>query len=411
MQKLPPIAILAAGSNITTLGLARCFAGTGVDVHAIDTDGGAGLLRRSKYIERVMSFECRISNPEGFVDELCAAGRSFKEQQGRRLLLFPSEDGGLGLCADHCERLRDYFVLLGDAAETDPARFLDKGRFFGALPREAPYVPRTMHFADFASLEASRGELPYPAAVKPARKDIGMSFQKKLGAKLVIIESPEDLAGKLRALFPREGVVVQEFIEHREGDEVCWWGYRSKRGELTGMTAREMRKYPHPGGTATFMRSEHVPRLHEYAREILDRIGFWGLCEMPFLPAAPAGQYKVLELNPRAWLQIGLMSRSGLNAPLMAYREAMGVDVPVPDARARDGVIWMSPEYDLLRALGSGRPARRFANLAQWFRDMRRADDRTVWDCAEPGVMMARLISYPAKLWKNRAMIGAGRRS
>jgi predicted ATP-grasp superfamily ATP-dependent carboligase len=411
MPKLPPIAILAAGSNITTLGLARCFAGTGVDVYAVDTDGGAGFLKRSKYIDRVIALGPRISATEAFVEELCAAGKELKERDRRRVLLFPSEDTGLRVCADHWERLKEYFLLLGDPGERDPARFLDKGRFFQALPGEAPYVPRTMYFADIASLEASRDDLPYPAVVKPARKDIGMSFQKKLGAKLLVVKSPGDLSGKVRALFPREGVVVQECIEHNEGDEVCWWGYRSRHGELAGMTAREMRKYPHPGGTATFMRSERVPQLHEYAREILDRIGFWGLCEMPFLPAGPAGQYKVLELNPRAWLQIGLMHRSGLNAPLLAYRDAMGVEVPVPEPGVREGVIWMSPEYDLLRALCSGRPARRIANLARWLADVRRADDRTVWDCAEPGVIMARVASYPAKLWKSRAMFGAGSRS
>ncbi|MBI4720244.1 MAG: hypothetical protein HY770_03285, partial [Chitinivibrionia bacterium] len=392
-------------------GLARCFAGTGVAVYAIDTDGGAGFLKRSKYIERVISLGCRISPQEAFVDKLCALGRELKERHERRVLLLPSEDTGLRVCADHFGRLKEYFVLLGDPGESDIKRFMDKGSFFNELSREAPYVPRTLRFAGFEEVHASRGDLPYPAAAKPACKDIAMSFQKKLGAKLVVLRSPEDVAGKLRNIFPPEGIVVQEFIEHREGDEVCWWGYRSRNGAVTGMTARELRKYPHPGGTATFMRSEHVEVLHAYAREILDRIGFRGLCEMPFLPAGRSRQYKVLELNPRPWLQIGLMHRSGFNAPLMAYREAMEADIPVPPATAREGVTWISPEYDLLRALSSGRPGGRLKNVAQWAGDVRRADDRTVWDFAEPGVTVSRFMSYPGKFWKNRSMIGAGNRS
>lgn len=409
-QTLPPILILAAGSNITTLALARCFRGTGVPVIAVDTDGNAPLLRRSRNIERVVSFESHITDTEDFLAHVVSLGRNLASEWNARPLLFPTEDSGLRFCADYFAALTKHFTLLGDPEERDITRFMDKGRFFDSLPRGAKFVPWTRFFPDCDALEAALSTFPFPVVVKPARKDIDMSFQRALGTKLIVLESPIDVTDAFRALVPPEGVVVQELIEHTEGQEVCWWGYRSRDGAITGMTARELRKFPVQGGTATFMRTEHVEALHAYAREILETINFWGMCEMPFLPVEDTEQYKVLELNPRCWLQVGLLYTSGLNAPLMAYNEVMGADLPAGRTVARERITWMSPEYDLLRVFRSGRSGGLLRNLARWCQDLHWADDRAVWTCKEPGVLAARFLSYPAKLWKNRAMIKRGGR-
>ena len=407
-QLLPPIVILAAGSNITTLALARCFRGTGVPVIAVDTDGNATLLRRSRNIDRVVTFEHLIADTTEFIAHLCSLGSELSAEWNKHVLLFPTEDTGLRICADHYAELTKQFTLLGDPEERDLNKFMDKGRFFESLPQESQYVPWTRFFASCDELEAAIETFPFPVVVKPSRKDIDMSFQRTLGTKLIVLESAADITSSFRELYPPEGVVVQELIEHTEGQEVCWWGYRSRDGVITGMTARELRKFPIQGGTATFMRSEHIEVLHEYARDILETINFYGVCEMPFLPVQDTEQYKVLELNPRCWLQVGLLYTSGLNAPLMAYDEAMDTNLPVGHAVARERVTWMSPEYDLLRVFRCGRSGGMLRNLARWFQDLNWADDRAVWSCKEPGVLAARFLSYPAKLWKNRAMIRRG---
>jgi predicted ATP-grasp superfamily ATP-dependent carboligase len=381
-----------------------------VPVIAVDTDGNAPLLRRSRNIARVAAFENRITDTELFVQDLAALGGELAGEWRRRILLFPTEDGGLRVCADHFETLKEHFILLGDPAERDLEQFMDKGRFFGALLDDAGYVPWTRYYADVPALRGALDSIPFPVVVKPSKKDVDMSFQRTLGTKLIVLESAYDMTESFYALIPPEGVVVQELIEHTEGQEVCWWGYRSKSGEVTGMTARELRKFPLQGGTATFMRSEHIERLHVYAREILERINFWGLCELPFLPIEDTQQYKVLELNPRCWLQLGLMHTSGLNAPLMAYNEAMDERLPIPAGGARERATWMSPEYDLLRVFRSGRPGDTLRNLARWLQDLNWADERAVWTCREPGVLAARFLTYPAKLWKNRSMIRRGGR-
>lgn len=377
-------------------------------VIAVDTDGNERLLRRSRNIDRVVAPGVPITRTGPFLERLAALGRDLMTGYERRVLLFPTEDTGLRLCADHYHALAESFVLLGDSSERGLNRFMDKGAFFDSLPREAPYVPWTKYFPDCASFEHGAGTFPYPVVVKPSRKDLDMSFQRTLGTKLIVLENAGDIDDSVRAIFPSEGVVVQRLIEHTEGTEVCWWGYRSRTGEITGMTARELRKYPVQGGTATFMRSERIAALDEYAREILQAIDFWGLCEMPFLPVRETQQYQVLELNPRCWLQLGLMHASGLNLPVRAYNEAVGAGLPAGSTTARERVTWMSPEYDLLRVFYARGGTLR--NLARWFQDLLWADERAVWTLDEPGVFAARCLSYPAKLRKNRAMLRGGKR-
>ena len=405
-----PVVIIAAGSNISSLAVAGCFSGPRIPVIAVDTDGGARLLQSSPAVDEVV----RIVNPtlshRQALDQLLKLGGRLRRKWGRRLLMLPTEDTGLRFCADNQARLKDYFIIPGDEDEEDINRFFDKGRFFSQLSGDEPFVPWNRFCPNESSLLELKSEMPFPLVAKPARKAPRLLFQKRFGAKLVVARSLAELQQTLRGSFPADGVLLQEYFEFNEGDEVCWWGCRDHHGRIIGLTARELRKYPRVGGTATFMRTEAVPELHEFARRILDRTGFWGLCELPFLPAA--GGYKVLECNPRPWLQIGLAGRAGLNLPLKLYNDvelrlggAQVLDDLDTGDEVRPDVYWMSPEYDLLRCFFGGETSNPQVSLRSWIRDVKRVGDLGIWNLEEPRLILERLLSYPVKLWKNRILL------
>ncbi|NIM20163.1 MAG: hypothetical protein GTO51_08015 [Candidatus Latescibacteria bacterium] len=404
-EKRAPVVILAAGSNITTLALARCFRGTGIPVLCVDLDGGANLLRSARSIQETFSIGTLTSSSNRFLNRFLDLADRLKRDWGQRLLLFPTEDTGLRFCVDQFDEFKKRFVVLGDTEERDVAKFFDKGRFFSMLSGEVAVCPWTRFFDSKDMLFQSADEIPFPVVVKPARKDIHLTFQKRFGAKLALAESFSALQRIFEDWLPTDGVVLQELLSHKEGDEVCWCGYRSREGRITGMTVRELRKYPRIGGTATFVRSEEIPRLHEYASQILNSMDFWGICELEFLPKQ--GAYKILECNARPWLQIGLALEAGLNVPLLAYSDIDGVDYNLPAGKPKENIYWMSPEYDALRCLFGDKKRRLFANLLEWRRDLRRADDIGLWDLKEPRLVAARLSSYPGKLWKHRSLFRA----
>ena len=130
--------------------------------------------------------------------------------------------------------------------------------------------------------------------------------------------------------------------------------------------------------------------------------GFRGICELEFLPLE--GTYRVLECNPRPWLQIGLARQAGLNLPLMLYADVENKQALDQAAEVRPGVYWMSPEYDLLRSFTVGQGENLWSNLARWYRDFKKSEEIGMWNGQEPRLILERLLSYPAKLWKNRFM-------
>jgi predicted ATP-grasp superfamily ATP-dependent carboligase len=373
-------------------------------VIALDTDGSKRLLRSTKLIHEVNPLSGLIFNPDECLQDLLRYGRQLKERFGRRPLLLPTEDSGLRFCADSLTHIKECFVLLGDPKEMDVARLCDKGRFFSIFKGDESYVPWTQAYVKEEQMRPVLSEIPYPVVLKPARKDLRQSFLQRFGVKIVVARSAAALRDILGSYFPTDGLVIQELIDHREGEEVSWWGYRARDGRSLGMTVRQLRKHPSMGGTATAVRTEDIRELHSLAEEILERADFWGLCELEFIPKG--GGYKLVECNPRPWLQIGLALRAGLNFPLLAYQEIEGLSMPginaSSGATAAQNLRWLSPEYDLIRCFSAGRKGL-LKNVRTWCRDLRHAEETGIWDMNEPLVVLERLFSYPGKVWKNRS--------
>jgi len=64
------------------------------------------------------------------------------------------------------------------------------------------------------------------------------------------------------------------------------------------------RKRQHPidfGNATTFAETVDIPILVEYAKKILTKAKFWGICEVEFKYDVRDGKYKFLEVNPRTW--------------------------------------------------------------------------------------------------------------
>jgi predicted ATP-grasp superfamily ATP-dependent carboligase len=402
-----PVAVLAAGSNITTFALARCFQGTHIPVIALDTDGAARLLRSTKLISEVHSLDGLASDPGEALRKLRLLGRGLARGTERRPILFPTEDCGLRFCADYYRQIKEFFILLGDPTETDISHLADKGRFFSLMREDESYVPWTRACEEREQVRSLEGTIPYPVVVKPARKNLDRSFQKTFGAKLVTARSFDSLNATCDLHFPTGGVVLQGLIEHQDGDEVSWWGYRSRTGKVVGMTARQLRKHPRMGGTATLVRSEEIRELRNLAESILRKADFWGMCELEFLPQEKG--YKLIECNPRPWLQIGLALRAGMNFPMLAYREVEGSFKPEEsdfwNAKPQENLYWMGPEYDLIRCFFSGGKGALPKRLWTWWRDLRRADELGIWDMEEPRAVLERLLSYPGKIKRNRSLL------
>jgi predicted ATP-grasp superfamily ATP-dependent carboligase len=56
------------------------------------------------------------------------------------------------------------------------------------------------------------------------------------------------------------------------------------------------------------------------------KIGYHGIIDAEFKKDSRDNEFKIIEVNPRCWMQIGLPTRCGINFPYMAYMDTIGKD-------------------------------------------------------------------------------------
>jgi predicted ATP-grasp superfamily ATP-dependent carboligase len=80
---------------------------------------------------------------------------------------------------------------------------------------------------------------------------------------------------------------------------------------------------------------------------ILEAAGHRGLAFAEFKRDRRDGRFKLTEVTAgRTWFPHALVTRSGINLPLIMYRDVLGLAVEVP-ASYEQGIKWIHEERDL----------------------------------------------------------------
>ncbi|HZX79754.1 MAG TPA: hypothetical protein VFE72_02225 [Lysobacter sp.] len=284
-----------------------------------------------------------------------------------RLVVFATEDGGLRTlneCAPHILSFADFprarMLRMGG---------LDKAEFYEFLHACGAHavLPRTEVIESEAEAERALERFGADAVFKPALKPWDMDLSA-MGAKIVTRgagdRSADDVLERLRRAWSlsRRWIVQERLQAYPQGERGVW--LVRGRAVTRVMQVDERWKYPERGGTACWVRTTTDRDLERPVLEVVDRLDHVGLAEAAFL-CAPGGGGRLLELNPRAWLQVGLAEAVGLDAVAGSFRALTGQadnDSPSPTA---DG-SWVNVERCLL-AIASKSAESRLAKLAKFF--------------------------------------------
>src|SRR5204862_6175888 len=115
------------------------------------------------------------------------------------------------------------------------------------------------------------------------------------------------------------------------------------------LTARRTRQYPVDFSyTSTFVEIVANDRVKAAATALLTAVAFEGLVEVEFKFDARDDQYKVLDVNPRAWSWLALCESAGCDLAMMMSCVAAGVAVTA--GKAMPGHAWMHTARDLVAA-------------------------------------------------------------
>jgi D-aspartate ligase len=400
-EKIP--VLFLQGSYVVELAIARSLGKYDVPVFLLSRGEEKPPSSFSKFVKDTLFNPDPLIDEENFVDSLLNFGERLKKRYGRRILLFPTEDSGLLLMAKNFNLLKTYFVLLNDPEEKEILRFSQKTYFFQTLQEtnSTEFLPLTLFCRQEDDIESIKKNITFPCIIKPSEKDLNFSFYRKYNSKILLMKNKDDLEKRLAELLSENHkLVVQELVNPNPGEEVCWWGYRNKSGEIFGITAREIRKFPQMGGTATFMRIEEISEIHHYAKRILESINFWGICEIPFMPDLRTNQFKVLEFNPKCWLQLSLATEVGLNLPYVAYLEVYKNKLWKPIIDKRKKMKWVRAKEDFIRAVIKDKNEGVLKRLFKWMLQVLGGCVYAIHSLSDLEVTLNRIFGLPWRLLK-----------
>lgn len=280
----------------------------------------------------------------------------------------------------------------------------DKSRFAAFLSAASIPHPRSFHvdrLDDIAAIPFAELDRVF---IKPADSQ---SFNNALGKKGVWARNRQEMEAEWQRLHDAGfAVIAQEYVPGSSADHYFIDGFRDRNGAIAGtMARRRLRIHPPDFGNSSYCISvplADVQGAYDNLDRLLTQLAYRGIFSAEFKRDARNGDFKLLEVNTRAWWYVEFAARCGVNVCEMAYQDALDRPVAPPDAAYRVGagcVNWIN-DAKSVRSPGGRHGASWWRVLRQWsgarYHVMRWRDPR-------PGL---HVIADTLKHWLKRA-IGA----
>jgi predicted ATP-grasp superfamily ATP-dependent carboligase len=340
---------LVLGASYRALGIVRSLGRRGIPVWVVDE--GDLLACTSRYARR------RLRWPSSDEDACTAFLLRTAEQHGLDgWVVFPTTEENAALVARQHASLSGRLRPSGSPwpkhrVAADKRAALELARSLGmAVPRT--FVPR-----DAAHLDAC--EISFPAILKPAQRVDSNPFTDDKAWRTDSWPELRARYGEAARLVAPGEIMIQELIPGG-GDHQFSFAAVCVNGDVVGsVAARRTRQYPTDFGRAsTFVETIDDDEIGRIARPLLSALALDGMVEVEFKRDPRTGEYKLLDVNPRAWGWHSVGESCGVDFAYLAYLVASGRDVRVREGRP--GARWVRLSTDLptsIRELVHGRLA------------------------------------------------------
>lgn len=386
---------IVLGLDVSGYGITRSLGREGVPV--------VGLWRRANESGRFSRY-CLPLKVEPDEDAAWVAMLDELLERYQDPVLYPSNDRYADLLARQQERLRDrarFHWVTPDAIDV----VLDKTRIAEVARGLDLPVPRT-HRPAAADLAAEAAAFVYPCIVKPIT-----TFRAGLprDQKTITCRSAEELLALYRdAPELRATTLWQELIEGDDDSIYQGTVLATTPGAVTAIASvRKIRQFVPGFGIMCFGRTEWEPAVVEQTTRLVRALGWTGMASVEFKRRATDGRLYFIEMNPRLpWYNV-LFADAGVNLPYYAWRDLRGR--PVPAARQREGIGWISLASDLAsfwqrRAAGG-------LTAGAWLGSLTGVRSFSWYENADPVPALAAAVRLSGMGWRylTRGLPGVGR--
>jgi predicted ATP-grasp superfamily ATP-dependent carboligase len=327
------VVAVVVGADICGLGLVRSLGQAGIPVVVTDTDR----RRPAMHSRYARPFVVPSLSGTGLVESLLAVAKPLD----CRPVLFLTTDAQVRTVSEHRDVLQAYHIRLPDHRTV--CELLHKTGFQTSAERHGFPVPVSLTVRKPDDLVELR-RLRFPVVIKPGDKTA--FFQGKAPRALRVDDHDRAEAACRGILREVTDLIVQEWIEGPDDQIYFCLQYYDRTGVPVGsFTGRKLRSWPPgTGSTASCIPAPEVAEsLEPLACAFFQAVGMTGMCSMEFKRDVRSGAFFMIEPTiGRADWQEEVATLNGINMPLVAYRQALGLPAPSP-GRVPRRTIWRDP--------------------------------------------------------------------
>ncbi len=338
--------VIVIGDHVQGLGIIRNLGKRQIPVYLVH-DKNLCIGRFSKYITKFKKSP-EINNQTNFLSFMIELA---KKENLCGSVLMPTNDAAVHLLSKNKKVLGEYYKVPTPISEVINFAYNKKLTLLLAEENNIP-IPLTYYPESSEELNEILPNIKYPVIIKGI---VGHNFYKKTGVKTFIANSKEELIESYKksvAILDSSQIMIQEAIP---GPTESVYSFCSffKKGEIVGWwTGRKIRSHPMGFGTGTFVKSIYETQLLELGKRLLKAMNYYGISEIEFKRDPRDGEFKLIEMNARTWLQHSLATRCGVDFPYLLFSDMIGKQIQQVN-NFNDNIAWMHIYTDIAVMLNS----------------------------------------------------------
>ena len=370
--------------HVQGLSNTRSLGELGITVYVVDTVHC--LAQHSKYCKKY--FKCPPFHSEAFIVFLLDLA---KKEDLRGWMLIGSNDHIVENLSLNKSRLQTYYKMLVPD-ETQLYNIINKKNLLKVAKECGTSIPETCYPENLEAAKLFR----YPLLVKGNK---GLSFFKTVHQKAIQVDDYQSLISvfnHLRDIVQLDDVMIQELIPSTAGNKVVSFTCFAENGVIkTYWMGRKLREHPIRYGTATFAESVYQGDVLKEATPLVKALDYTGVCEIEFMLDERDGKYKLIEINPRTWLWVGLAKNCGIDYAKIMYRYLNGIPQDYPHDYVV-GTKWINWITDLFFGMKAIRG--KILGAKDYLRSLKGQKTKAIWSWKDPcpGIVFPLMLIYIA---------------
>ncbi|MEZ5084598.1 MAG: hypothetical protein R2750_14330 [Bacteroidales bacterium] len=193
-----------------------------------------------------------------------------------------------------------------------------------------------------------------------------------------------------------KNTLTQEVIPFDSSNKTISFTAFCDEGEIKAYWIGEKSGHPVRFGTATYCKSIQRDELMELSKPLLKRLNYTGVCEVEFLLDPRDRKYKLIEINARTWLWVGLARACGVDYAQIIYNYLNNIPINYP-SKYIIGLKWINYLTDTFVSIQM--LFKKEISITEYIKSLKGKKIRAVFSVSDsiPWVMLLILSFYLAR--------------